>query len=76
MKRVIEGAESVDAGKDFHLSCIHSFEQNPSHSLGDQIECLECEALSFPEGLRPYKRTPIFTEHTRQRAEFGLLFMS
>lgn len=63
MKRAIEFAEQTDAGTVFYLSCFHALKEGP-HALGDEVECLECEALNFPAGLRAYKKTPTFNQKT------------
>ncbi|WP_038249384.1 DUF3565 domain-containing protein [Ghiorsea bivora] len=32
--------------------------------LGEILDCKRCDVLEFPEGLKEYKRTPVFTQDT------------
>lgn len=32
--------------------------------LGTELQCVRCDHMEFPAGLREYKRTPVFTEGT------------
>ncbi len=32
--------------------------------LGEVLDCKRCDVLEFPEGLKEYKRTPVFTQDT------------
>ena len=36
--------------------------------LGMHLNCVRCDALELPEGLKSYKQTPTFTETTIPRA--------
>jgi len=36
--------------------------------LGTELDCVRCDRMEFPQGLREYKRTPVFTESTLPQA--------
>ncbi len=68
------------------LDCYHTLNDavSPTAQAGNRtVNCLQCDALKFPEGLTAYKKTPTFREasipkglrqhHTTKLGTWGLI---
>jgi tellurite resistance-related uncharacterized protein len=64
MKRLVTQFEKRDFGQYLKLDCLHTINTDASVTIGDEIECLQCDALTLPFGLKAYKKTPIFDQQT------------
>lgn len=60
MKRIVENMD----GEFAVLDCIHALGLEHSVDDGDEVNCEKCDQLEFPDGLKPYKKTPIFNQET------------
>jgi len=60
MKRLVEKVN----GDQLSLDCLHMITLKNSLQVGDQTDCSQCDQLIFPDGLTPYKKTPIFNQET------------
>ncbi len=69
MKRHVEEVLIKNDEPIAKLSCSHSvdvsfFDGVQDLQKGDEVECLFCQQLVFPQGLVCYKKTPEFTHLT------------
>ncbi len=70
MKRKVVSSYQDKNGNGWitELDCFHNHTIPHPSIVHSELECTKCNALSFPEGLMPYKRTPEFTEQTIPKA--------
>ncbi len=63
---------------------VESLEGRRAH-LGTKLDCVRCDRLEMPDAVRPYKRTPEFTnetipkgllkQHSTKRGVWGRIFV-
>ena len=64
MQRIIDKIQEHVVGQSIGLDCWHTIESHHPYKIGDEIECSQCDELSFPSGLQAYKKTPVFNQQT------------
>jgi len=69
MRRVIENRNAKQSILDYS----HAIDSQDLHSLRADVECSECNQLTFPEGLNAYKKTPIFNQETIPKGVWALI---